>query len=66
MFSCVSLHCIMLKSNSNSRKLKKHTTIGRRINPMNGFGTLYRSANSSMEATTVIENVLGYAEFRQK
>ena len=42
MLSCVSLHCIVLRSKPNStRKPKKieHTTIGKRINPMNGFGT---------------------------
>jgi hypothetical protein len=33
------------------------TTIGRRIKPINGLGMEYRSAVSSMEATTEIKSV---------
>jgi hypothetical protein len=65
MFSCVGLHLHHVEIQIQFEQVEKHTTIGRRINPMNGFGTLYRSANSSMEATTVIGNVLGYAGFGQ-
>jgi hypothetical protein len=37
----------------DKKKAELLTTIGSKIKPMKGFGTWYRSANSSMEATTL-------------
>jgi len=45
---------------------RKLTTMGNNMRPMNGFGILYRSAVSSIDATTVDIKILNFAPVKRE